>query len=326
MLRVALLLVIYAVLVCSLSSLNYPKRVKPYNYTNKPNTLFFKNTFKSFSEKVNKIGDKVVGSVSTAIDKISAPNVVARVLDKRFLNFDDYIAVKFAHDAYRSGRALPDTIPNKHQWRVELVSEIPSQSVVTKIYVNDHLGLVVVSYKGTDSISNVIHDLQSLEILSNVVVHNVNVGRVANGFLNVYKMNIQAIEKAVAPYISKNYRLIFTGHSLGGATSTIGALSTAIAYPSANIKLITFASPMVGDGNFKNMVESRIGVIHRWVSQWTNLFTRRTDYDDITQLPPYSFMKHVGERASIVCPYSINLKCHPIADGYIRGMDNDYKG
>lgn len=82
------------------------------------------------------------------------------------------------------------------------------------------------------------------------------------GFLDAYNavaldvLHIVQDQLAVHP----SYRIIVTGHSLGGAIAALGAISIKSAHPHVPIKLFTFGQPRVGNPSFADYVERLIGV------------------------------------------------------------------
>ena len=79
-------------------------------------------------------------------------------------------------------------------------------------------------------------------------------GNVCHGFLYAYK----SLEPYILEFLeNKPGNIIVTGHSLGGAMATICASALKFApfntvNNARNIKVVTFASPKVGDTEFKN--------------------------------------------------------------------------
>jgi hypothetical protein len=61
-------------------------------------------------------------------------------------------------------------------------------------------------------------------------------------------------------------RVLCCGHSLGGALATIAALWAGLTYPSADIRCITFGSPLVGNADFvldwRQVVGTRIRAVN----------------------------------------------------------------
>jgi len=54
-------------------------------------------------------------------------------------------------------------------------------------------------------------------------------------------------------------RVISTGHSLGGALATLGAVHAALTWPEASISCFTFGSPSVGSSQFVKIFEQLVG-------------------------------------------------------------------
>ncbi|KAI1338980.1 alpha/beta-hydrolase [Xylariaceae sp. FL0016] len=127
------------------------------------------------------------------------------------------------------------------------------------VATDDTNQLIVVSIKGSQSIRNWITDFiflqTSCDLVTSCLVHS--------GFYtawNEIKDDLLAgVEAAVAA--NPTYSVFFTGHSLGGAVSTI-----AVAYArEANVTadLYTFGSPRVGNEKFVSFVTDQAGAEYR---------------------------------------------------------------
>ncbi|CAA7271237.1 unnamed protein product [Cyclocybe aegerita] len=79
-----------------------------------------------------------------------------------------------------------------------------------------------------------------------------------SGFNAVGKDVLGVVSWQTSQYPS--YRIVLTGHSLGGAIASLGALVVKSALPQANVVLYTYGQPRVGNTNFASYLEKMIGV------------------------------------------------------------------
>ncbi|DBA97134.1 TPA: hypothetical protein ACH3X1_014902 [Trebouxia sp. C0004] len=94
--------------------------------------------------------------------------------------------------------------------------------------------------------------------------------------------NMAAVLKELSGGQTPN-RVICTGHSLGGALATLGAAWSALEYPDADIRCITFGSPRVANKVFGKAFNALVGTSLRLVH----------GFDPVPSLPPSLMYKHV---------------------------------
>ncbi|KAJ7203256.1 alpha/beta-hydrolase [Mycena pura] len=122
---------------------------------------------------------------------------------------------------------------------------------------------IIVSFRGTFSLADAVTDAKVLLApfvspgvieLSNVTVHR--------GFLDAFNNVAEDVLAAVRTELEKfpAYKVVVTGHSLGGAIAALAAPSLKTALPKANVKLFTFGQPRVGNRQYAQYVEDLIGV------------------------------------------------------------------
>ena len=87
-------------------------------------------------------------------------------------------------------------------------------------------------------------------------------------------------------YNNPDYKILVTGHSLGGALSVLCGVHLSLQRPTTEITVENFGCPRVGNDHFRN-----------WVDEIPNLSIWRFIFDDdfVPHLPP-AFMcyRHVG--------------------------------
>ncbi|KAI0196497.1 lipase-like protein [Xylaria flabelliformis] len=135
--------------------------------------------------------------------------------------------------------------------------------------------VIVASVRGSHSLRNWITDLTFLQ-------EDCNLGsgcKVHSGFALAWDEISDAVLNAVktAKAANPGYRIVFTGHSLGAAVSSLGA-----AYARQQglaVDIINFGSPRVGNDAFAQFVSDQPGVEYRV-----------THFDDpVPRLPPIVF-------------------------------------
>ncbi|KAJ7764326.1 alpha/beta-hydrolase [Mycena metata] len=126
---------------------------------------------------------------------------------------------------------------------------------------DDTLKEIVVAFRGTFSLRETLIDTQ-VELVPFISpglpeLPNVNVHR---GFLGAYNDVALEILSTVKAQLAQfpHYRLLLTGHSLGGAIAALAAVSLKNASPHAVISLYTFGQPRAGNPAFATYVEDMI--------------------------------------------------------------------
>ncbi|TFK74281.1 alpha/beta-hydrolase [Pluteus cervinus] len=140
---------------------------------------------------------------------------------------------------------------------------------------------IVVAFKGSLSPVDALTDIEIvLKPLDTPGVTNTNDAYVHTGFLNAYNLVADEVLDVVQNQIKHNpsYKLVVTGHSLGGALAAIGALSIQAAHPTVPLEFATVGQPRTGDAAFATLIEQRVGV--------NNIFRAVHTYDGVPTILP----------------------------------------
>eukprot|EP00210_Caulerpa_lentillifera_P008426 g8038.t1 len=126
----------------------------------------------------------------------------------------------------------------------------------TKLIVAYNDSVVLLAFRGTSSLKNVLADLQISRIIHPPIRGNyMSRPRVHRGFLETWYsngLNNRVMELVQRIRDGTNQRVILTGHSLGGALATLAAydLQLHASVPSNKIECYTFGAPRVGNYPF----------------------------------------------------------------------------
>jgi hypothetical protein len=184
------------------------------------------------------------------------------------------------------------------------------------VATNDVAKRIIIVFRGSESKLDLIYDLKVLKrnIGNDIYVHN--------GFYEQLHTNdnYDKITNVVTELLKQHddYTVYVTGHSLGGALSTLYGyqLSKCI---TQNVIIASFASPRVGDAKFKSDFDNCKNLTHY----------RFTNHRDVVTSTPTFFYKHVGQSIQLsnnsykFCPnynYSIwtfsLFVCYKVSEHY----------
>ena len=163
---------------------------------------------------------------------------------------------------------------------------------------DEYLSIV---FRGTESKTDILTDLNIFQVPLELPMEYYEYEKlplVHQGFYQQFTSLKAQVKNHIEKYyqeknhnIRSNYavhkKIIFTGHSLGGALATISALYFSYLYPDLMIYCITLGSPRVGDTQFVKLFNQRIPHSYRYVN----------DNDPVPCLPtPWRFQHVKGLR------------------------------
>ena len=162
--------------------------------------------------------------------------------------------------------------------------ETDIQVAITISEVNSRICVV---FRGSESSSDWYYDLMITKhnLHDDVWVHKgFHQQLTKNG---TYDKLLESVNKLAND--NPAYKIYVTGHSLGAALSTLFGYMLSRERPDKEIVVVSFASPRVGDENWKNSFDSKSNLVHY----------RVTNSRDVVTAIPMIFYKHVGINISL---------------------------
>jgi len=173
----------------------------------------------------------------------------------------------------------------------------PIQSVSYSTFIKPETKRIVVSFRGTSNIVQLLNELALSAGVNFNLCPNVH-GAKALFYFNAAYIKIRDGLQSHIQYLKKmrpDYDIYFTGHSLGGALATLASLDFTCngILPKKQVHLWTFGSPRVGDITLAN------AVIHHVGEHWRITHNK----DTVVHVPPCkmnAFGKCTAEGSKIV--------------------------
>jgi len=207
-------------------------------------------------------------------------------------------AVEYAESSYNPRNA--DNITN---------ISIPSTDTQVTITKNpsDVPYDIVVSFRGTDSLKDIICNLKFWK--KSPRMFSGDKYNIHKGFMEQY----ESIRDKILEETKGYSRVLVSSHSLGGAIGVLFALDLSHKRPDTRIMCVTFGSPRVGGSHFANDCNSTVSHI-RCVH----------NKDIITRLPLFRF-KHSGALWRIKTPGMNMFASHKISN-YREAIKRHFSG
>lgn len=177
------------------------------------------------------------------------------------------------------------------------------------IYLNAKSRILVVAYRGTDDLNDVVKDAN---IDSEPYLCVPNYGRVHEGFQNVYFSIRDSVIETCKNLNGSYNKIVLTGHSLGAAVSELSAPDLLYQHFDVPLEVINFAAPRVGKADFCSNFDRDISVCYRIVNRW----------DGVPRLPAmWNGYRHVGTAVNVNGGFTINaLHSHSLDGSYRQAV------
>ncbi len=177
-------------------------------------------------------------------------------------------------------RNIKDYAP--HGKVIDFISDEETDLQVA-ITISERTKRISIVFRGSESKADWYYDLQVFKrkLHDDVYVHK--------GFWNQLHINnnYEKIKKKVNELLAieenKDFEVIVTGHSLGAALSTLFGYEYSLEIPQ-KVTVVSFASPRVGDGGWREAFDGRENLKHYRVS----------NNRDVVTAAPMFWYKHVG--------------------------------
>ncbi|NMP30876.1 lipase family protein [Thalassotalea sp. M1531] len=183
--------------------------------------------------------------------------------------------------AYREESEIRDIASQWQYNKVEFISVNKGQDIDTQCFVMSNQEHIVVSFRGSHSVKDWLANFQAVREpgpLSETLAHE--------GFQDALFPAIIKLTNTIDAFEHQNKKVWLTGHSLGGALSSLyAAMLCENGYEVFG--LYSFASPRPGDERFANELNAQIAGPHYRVVN---------DGDIVPHVPPEPFFSHAGQR------------------------------
>ncbi|KAI8322543.1 alpha/beta-hydrolase [Martensiomyces pterosporus] len=166
------------------------------------------------------------------------------------------------------------------------------------IATNDNTKEIIVAYRGSITIGDWIHDFTFAQLPSPLSVPG---SLMHTGFLVAYGAAKDDVKATVSKLLQQypDYKLVITGHSLGGAEAAVAATDFAANNPSwkSRMMLVTFGQPRVG-----NIIHSN------WLAKQNFPIFRVVNEGDLVPHASFTWMNYYHEPQEVW--YDLNGKTH----------------
>lgn len=165
------------------------------------------------------------------------------------------------------------------------VKEFRNLATSTAGYIarDDQRREIVVAFRGSQQLKDFLVDGALVQVpyeSPGVQLNTTDVVMTHAGFLLAYNSVYGTVLDGVGSQLKqhKNYSIVSTGHSLGGALASLGSLSIKSNFPMANVRLYTFGQPRTGNAAYADLVQQVVGS--------ENIYRAVHTYDGVPTMVP----------------------------------------
>ena len=223
----------------------------------------------------------------TVVDMLRLTTLVYKYNDtsKQQTRVDEYTRIFGANAEYNS---LLVKYPEARVVKFISDSETDVQVGIT---INESKRRISIVFRGTNSVADWRYNLQTKKMfVKSSLSGDIHIHK---GFCQqLFRTNLYySIFSLLQTLLRQNpeYELFVTGHSAGGALSTLFGYLLSGDMPSQKIQVVSFASPRIGNSAFKRDFESKPFLSHH----------RVTNRNDIVTAVPLFKYHHVGNKVYI---------------------------
>ena len=207
----------------------------------------------------------------TVVDMLRLTTLVYKYNDTTKLEtrVNEYTSIFVANPEYN---ALLAKYP---QARVVKFMSDDETGVQVGITVNDSKKRICIVFRGTNSATDWRYNLQTSKLFvkpstsGDIYIH-------AGFCKQLFQTNLyNSVFSLLQTLLRQNpgYELFITGHSAGGALSTLFGYLLACDIPTLNIQVVSFASPRIGNYAFKCDFENKLFLSHHRVTNRNDIVT-----------------------------------------------------
>ena len=163
----------------------------------------------------------------------------------------------------------------------KIIKFIDNSKTGVQCAIIDNIKELYIVFRGTDSYTDCIYD--SICCKTYIEINETSIIGIHTGFYSQFEHTYKEIIDIILEFISKDYNIYITGHSLAHSLSVL--LSYFISdFTTKNIKIITFGGPKIGNYEWKTEYETKKNL----------LLYRFINCSDIVTIIPNINYYHVG--------------------------------
>tara|TARA_B100000123_G_scaffold267829_2_gene241738 strand:- start:475 stop:1275 length:801 start_codon:yes stop_codon:yes gene_type:complete len=200
-----------------------------------------------------------------------------------------------------------------------------------QVYIYEYIDTIYVCFRGTDSYQDAKKNLKiNLDYFILPNFENGFFPSVHKGFLEQFN----SVKDFICRNLNKNKKIIFCGHSLGGALAALASLYFSYLYNSLEFKCITFGSPRVGNYLFSRLFNYRVKTCYRfindkdpvpnllnfWIYEHTKGYYLLNDNKNVYNLNWYEWFE---EKLKYYLGYGCEMLEDHSCDSYISDLRNN---